>query len=79
MSISGYNTNLHHARISRLAEAGREFGITPHDLREECAMQHSEAANPMEWYLVENLCKKRARKFRGFFVHDGDCGKGDEQ
>jgi len=79
MCLSGYNTNLYHARVARLAEAGREFGITPHDLREERTMQHSEAANPMGWYLAEDDRNKRARTFRGFFVDDGDRGKGDEQ
>jgi hypothetical protein len=72
-SVANYNTNLHHARIARLAEAGREFGITQHDLREEYTMQHSEAANPMKWYLAEDDRNKGARTFRGFFVDDGDC------
>jgi hypothetical protein len=70
-SVASYHTNLHRARIVRLAEAGRGFGITPHDLRGEYAMQDSHAANPMEWYLAENDRNRRARSFPGLNVHDG--------
>jgi hypothetical protein len=79
MSLAGYNTNLDRVRIARLAGAGREFGITPSELREERSMQHSEAANPMEWYLAEDDRNTCARTFPRFFVHDGHRGKGDKQ
>jgi hypothetical protein len=72
LSLAGYNTNLHRAHIATLAEAGRDFGITPHDLREERTMQHSEAANPMEWYLAERDRNRRARTFPGYGTSDGN-------
>jgi hypothetical protein len=74
-SVAGYHTNLQRARNARLAEAGREFGITPYDLRREYNMQDSLAANPMEWDLAEQDRNQHAKVFPGSFAHDGDRNK----